>query len=179
MWIEKGYEHFGLYGPDKLSIKLISEESSLARTSFNYYFENKEEFCNELLEKHYDMVEQYIEIALLYCKEYLDQHKLLLRFPSGIKFHIQLFNNRHQDVYNEVYVKCNEMSAHKFSLRLFIDFYKLPLSLEEAAPIHESLLDTWYSRLNVNDLTLEKLVSSTEEIMEGLLVLVAKYKSRT
>lgn len=177
IWIEKGYEHFGLYGPDDLSIKKIADECGIARTSFNYYFSKKEEFCNELLEKHYDMVDQYIEAAVLHCKKYFDQHELLLMFPSGFKFHKQLFNNRHHDKYDQIYIKCNEKCARKFTLRLFIDYYKLPLSLEEADPIHEALLDTWYSRLNVNDLTLEKMVSLTEEIMEGILVLLANKRN--
>jgi AcrR family transcriptional regulator len=36
-------------GPDKLCIKLIAEECGIARTSFNYYFSKKKDFCDELL----------------------------------------------------------------------------------------------------------------------------------
>ena len=47
LWIEKGYEHFGLYGPEMLSIKKIAKELSIARTSFNYYFKGKDEFIDD------------------------------------------------------------------------------------------------------------------------------------
>lgn len=174
LWIEKGYKHFGLYGPEKLSIKLIAEEHGIARTSFNYYFLNKEEFCSELIDKHYDLIIQFCDAGELHCKKYVpDLYTLILRFPTGLKFMKQLFNHRDNVKFNEVFVKCNEMVEHKFALRLFIDYFKLPLPLEEAALLHKLLTDTWYSRLDVNDLTLEKLIHSTEEIMQSILALMA------
>jgi len=178
LWIEKGYEHFGLYGPDGLSIKLIAEENNIARTSFNYYFLNKEEFCDELIEKHYDLVNQYCDEGKLHCKKYIpDLHMLILTFPIGLKFMKQLFNHRHNVKFNEVYMKSNQLGNRQFTLPLFIDYYKLPLEVKEAALLHGSLTDAWYSRLDINDLTLEKLISSTEEIMETILALMANSNS--
>lgn len=178
IWIEKGYEHFGLYGPDGLSIKLIAEENGIARTSFNYYFLNKEEFCNELIEKHYDLVNQYCDAGKLYCNKYVpDVHELILSFPNGLKFQKQLFNHRHIEKFNKVYVKCNEMGDRQFVIQLFIDYFKLPLSVKEAKQLHGALLDTWYSRLDINDLALEKLIGSTEEIMRGILALMERSNS--
>jgi hypothetical protein len=69
------------------------------------------------------------------------------------------------------------MGDQQFVLRLFIDYYKLPLSVEEAALLHGSLTDAWYSRLDINDLTLEKLISSTEELMQAILALMANSSS--
>ena len=89
----------------------------------------------------------------------------------------QLFNHRHIVKYNEVFMKTNQMGDQQFALRLFIDYYKLPLAVKEAALLHGSLTDAWYSRLDINDLTLEKLISSTEEIMQTILALMAKSNS--
>jgi len=178
IWIEKGYEHFGLYGPERLSIKLIAQEHDIARTSFNYYFSNKEEFCDELIEKHYDLVHQFCDAGKLHCKKYLpDLHALILAFPNGLKFMKQLFNHRHNDKYNVVFVKCNEVVERKFALGLFMDYYKLPLAVQEAAQLHASLTDTWYSRLDIDDLTLEKSTSAVEEIMQTILALMKKSRS--
>ena len=33
-WIEKGYEHFALYGPENISINKISKEIGFSRASF-------------------------------------------------------------------------------------------------------------------------------------------------
>ncbi len=178
LWIEKGYEHFGLYGPDGLSIKLIAEENNIARTSFNYYFLNKEEFCEELIEKHYDLLNQFCVAGELHCKQYIpDLHMLLLEFPAGLRFMKQLFNHRDKVTYNEVYMKSNQMTDHKFIIGLFIDYFELPLSVKQASLLHGSLTDTWYSRLDITDLRLEKIIESTEEIMEAILALMAKSNS--
>ena len=178
LWIEKGYEHFGLYGPDRLSIRLIADELEIARTSFNYYFLDKEEFCDELIEKHYNLVIQYCDAGKLHCKKYVpDLHMLILTFPIGLKFQKQLFNHRHNVKFNEVYVKCNEMGDQQFALRLFIDYFKLPLADKDAALLHGLMMDSWYSRLDINDMTLEKLISSTEEIMQTILALMASSSS--
>lgn len=178
LWIEKGYEHFGLYGPERLSIKLIAQEYDISRTSFNYYFSNKEEFCDELIDKHYDIVHQFCDAGTLHCENYLpDLYNLILAFPTGLKFQKQLFNHRYNVKFNEAYVKCNEMGDQQFILRLFIDYFKLPLSVKEAGPLHMLLTDTWYSRLDINDLALEKLTLSTEEIMRSILELMANSRS--
>lgn len=179
LWIEKGYEHFGLYGPDMLSIKKIASELSIARTSFNYHFKRKDEFIDDLLSYHFDVHGQFIEAGKLHCKKYIpDLHKLLLAFPVGLTFHKQLFNHSHIPKYQEVFKKCNEISDKEFVVRLFIDCYNLPLNNMDASQLHKSLVESWYSRLDINDLTLEKLVDSTQDIMRALLVLLDKSSKR-
>ena len=179
-WIEKGYEHFGLYGPGMLSIKKIAKDLSIARTSFNYHFKSKDEFIDDLLSHHRELHSQFIEAGKMHCKKYVpDLHQLLLAFPVGLKFHKQLFNHSQISKYQEVYEKVREISAKEFIIRLFIDYYKLPLNFEDASQLHESLENTWYSRLDINDLSLEKLVDSTEEIMRTLQVLMDNIDNRT
>ena len=87
LWIEKGFEHFGLCGPDMLSIKKIANELSLARTSFNYHFKRKDDFTDDLLSFHCELHGQFIEAGKMNCKKYIpDLHKMLLAFPAG-RFH--------------------------------------------------------------------------------------------
>ena len=180
LWIEKGYEHFGLYGPEMLSIKKIAKELSIARTSFNYHFKGKDEFIDDLLSHHRELHSQFVEAGKMHCKKYVpDLHQLLLAFPDGLRFHKQLFNHSHISKYQEVFNKVREITAKEFLIRLFIAYYKLPLNYEDAAQLHESLEHTWYSRLDINDLSLEKLVDSTEEIMKALLVLMDNMDKRT
>ena len=38
LWIEKGYEHFALFGPDNISINAISKELESPRASFYHHF---------------------------------------------------------------------------------------------------------------------------------------------
>lgn len=180
VWIEKGYEHFGLFGPEILSVKKIAKELSIARTSFNYHFKSKDEFIDDLLSHHRELHSQFVEAGKMHCKKYVpDLHQLLLAFPVGLRFHKQLFNHSHISKYQQVFKRCNEISAKEFIIRLFIDYYELPLDYEDASQLHESLENTWYSRLDINNLTLEKLVDSTEGIMKALLVLMDNMDKRT
>ena len=41
-WLDKGYEHFALYGPENLSINKISKEVGFSRASFYHHFGNIE-----------------------------------------------------------------------------------------------------------------------------------------
>lgn len=175
-WIGKGYEHFGLYGPENISIKQMAEETDLSRTSFNYYFKNKDEFINELLLFHIDINTKFCATAKQHCKSYLpDIHEIVLMYPLGFRFHKQLFNFRKISKFNDTFINVNNISAREFVVQLFIDYYKLPMDFEDACELHEVLLSSWYSRLDFNDentLSLEYLVNSTEEIMAPLLKLV-------
>ena len=179
-WIEIGYEHFGLYGAENLNVKQMAKEASISRTSFNYYFKNKDEFINELLMYHLDLNTKYCGAAKAYCKNYLpDLHKMVLMYPIGYKFHKQLFNYRTISKYNDVFITCNKISAKEFVVQLFIDHYKLQITFEDAFKLHEALLTTWYSRIDFNDsnvFNLDYLVNTTDEIMTPLLKLVKSSK---
>ncbi len=37
-WLDKGYEHFALYGPESISINKISKEINSSRACFYHYF---------------------------------------------------------------------------------------------------------------------------------------------
>lgn len=180
IWIEEGYKQFGLYGPDNISIKKIAEDASISRTTFNYYFKDKDEFINELILHHVDMHSQFCKAGKQHCKKYLpDLHKLILTFPSGFKFHKQLFNHMNISKYRMAYFNCNEMSSRVFVVQLFIDYYSLPLKFEDALLLHESLTETWYSRLDIEDMRLETLIDLTEEIMKPLLQLIKNIQTKT
>ena len=68
LWIEKGYEHFALYVPDNLSILKISKEIGLPRTSFYYYFADREDMIEQLLIMHYKTTDLYTAAFKEQCK---------------------------------------------------------------------------------------------------------------
>ena len=57
IWIEKGYEHFALYGPENFSINKISKTIGLSRASFYHHFGDIDIFVDELLAKHWQITE--------------------------------------------------------------------------------------------------------------------------
>ncbi|MCK5701471.1 MAG: TetR/AcrR family transcriptional regulator, partial [Cyclobacteriaceae bacterium] len=85
-WIEKGYEHFALYGPENISINAISKEIGSPRASFYHHFSDMEVFINFLLETHLDVFKSYVEEGKEYCDCLIpDFYQLLEKYPMGLK----------------------------------------------------------------------------------------------
>jgi len=178
IWLEKGYELFAMFGPNILTINKVAKEINQTRTNFYYYFNDLNDFIDELIRMHLKLFEIYLERGKKECKKYLpDIHKLLSEFPMGLRFHKQLFNNRSNPLYNFTYLQCNEKSADTFAIDLFKKYYELDTDKSTLKLIHESLLDAWFSKLNVNDITVENMVKLTNDIMESILYLLYKSKS--
>lgn len=171
-WIEKGYEHFAYVGPINFSIKKISEENNLSRTTFNYHFVSQEEYIKELLAAHIEVHREFLEAAKKEVKQYIpDLHILISKFPIGIRFHLQLFNHRYNDEFDRVYKSCNKLADDEFIIQRFIEYYKLQLTTKEAANIHEIITDAWYSSLNTDDISVDALILKAEGIMKSMMPL--------
>lgn len=178
VWLKKGYEHFASRGPKSLSINKIAKEIDQTRTSFYYYFNDINDFINELIEMHVNIHDIYIERGKKKCKKYRpDLHKLLSEFPLNLKFHKQLFNYRSNPLYDFIYMQCNNKGADAFVVDRFKEYYKLNADKSVIKLIHGSLQDAWFSRLDLNDITVESMVKLTDEIMESILLLLNKSKS--
>jgi len=177
IWLEKGYELFALYGPHALTINKIAKEINQTRTSFYYYFNDLEDFCNELIRIHINLYEEYINRGKRKCKKYRpDLFQVISEFPLGLKFHRQLFNHRSNPLYNFTYMSCNENSAETFVIELFKKYYKLDTDKSTLKLIHESLLDAWFSRLDVNNLSADNIMKISDDIMESILNLINESK---
>jgi AcrR family transcriptional regulator len=165
LWIEKGYEHFALYGPENLSILKISKEIGLPRTSFYYYFADKEDMIEQLLIMHYRTNDLYVAAFKEHCKVLIpDLYYLLEQIQTGMKFHRQLFINRHITSYNMVYMRVNDI-ANKVEVPVFISYYKFNVQYQVAEDLWTTLRDTWYANINVNDLSAASMQKVTEDIM--------------
>jgi len=77
-WIEKGYEHFALYGLENLSINKISKEIGSPRASFYHHFGDIEVFIEELLDMHWEIDQQFRSIGAQKCKKLFPDLYLLL-----------------------------------------------------------------------------------------------------
>jgi len=175
IWLNKGYELFALHGPKSLSINKIAKEIAQTRTSFYYYFNDLTDFINELIRMHLKLFDIYLERAKKECKQYSPDIMILLsEFSIGLRFHKQLFNNRNNPLYNFTYMQCNARGADTFAIDLFKKYYKLDTDISTLKLIHESLLDAWFSRLDINHITVESMVKLSDEIMESILTLFNK-----
>lgn len=174
-WIEKGYEHFALVGPINFSVKKISEVNNLSRTTFNYHFGSQKEFIDELLAAHQEFTKIFVNEAKTTVKKYIpDLHILLNKFETGVRFQLQLFNHRYNPEFDRIFRLCNKQSSDNFLVERFVDYYQLTLTIDQATKIHDIVVESWYSRLNINEITVATMIESTNNLMDTLIPLLNK-----
>jgi len=126
----------------------------------------------QLLIMHYKTTDLYTAAFKEQCKVLIpDLYDLLEQMPTGIKFHRQLFVNRHIPSYNMVYMRTND-TANKVEVPVFISYYNFNVQYKVAEDLWTTLKDTWHANINVNDLSSAVMQKVTEGIMKNILTFV-------
>ncbi len=173
-WFEKGYEHFAFYGPKNLSINKLSQEIGSPRASFYHHFGDMQTFINELLDMHWQISQKFDSIGAQECKKFFpDLYLLLEQYPIPLKFSRQLFINRNNPVYNYLFVKTYYASAKAFVLKLFSKQFDLHHRDEDTYNLWLTVGESWYSRLDPNNLSAVKMQQLAEEIMNSVLKFIS------
>ena len=169
-WIEKGYEHFALFGPENLSINKLSKEIGSSRATFYHHFGDIEIFIEELLNMHWQICQQFSSVGAEKCKRLIpDLYKLLEQYPLPLQFHKQLFLNRHIPAFNFLFIKVYNAHANAFILTLFSEQFGLRQTKENINNLWLTVGEAWYSRLNTNDMSAEKMQLLAVDIMNTVL----------
>lgn len=172
-WIEKGYEHFALYGPENISINKISKEIGFSRASFYHHFGDLDIFIEELLDLHWKICVQFISIGKVECKVlYPDLYILLSQNIIPLKFNRQLFINRNVPAYNYLFIKTYNGAAKIFTLKLFSAQFDFKNN-EETFDLWVTVGESWYSRLDMNDLSAERMEQQSKDIMNSVLKFIS------
>ncbi|MEA1898269.1 MAG: hypothetical protein U9N53_11485 [Bacteroidota bacterium] len=127
-----------------------------------------DQLLHQLLELHFEKIEIFCLACDEHCQKYPDLHLLLTKFPAGLKFHKQLFLNRTKPLYNLAFQKGISIIKQKTET-LFSEYYELKFYPQESGEIWTTLVDAWFSRLDVNDLTAKSIHRMTDEIMNIIL----------
>ncbi|NQT78754.1 MAG: TetR/AcrR family transcriptional regulator [Bacteroidetes bacterium] len=171
--IEKGYEHFAEDGPENLSINKISKEIGYSRASFYHHFGDIDIFIHELLDMHWQIIQQFNLTGKKECKNfYPDLYVLLAQNPIPLKFSKQLFINRNNPIYNYLFSKAYNESSKIFVLKLFSKQFSLKNN-EETFNLWVTVGESWYSRLDTNDLSAEKMQQIAKDVMNSVLKFVS------
>lgn len=164
-WVSKGYEHFSEFGPTQMSIRKISKEIKLPRTSFYYYFENQSEYLKELEMKHKEDVSDFfqeLERREAYsCSEFF---RVLEKYSLILKFQNQLFKNREEDSCNELFLKVYDELFEKILCR------RIPKnhSTKSAKKVMLLSIEVWFSRLQLEKMTIKEKQGNLQEIMNTM-----------
>ena len=167
-WIQAGYFLFAEVGPKNISIKRLAEIADLPRTNFYYHFKDNDELIDEIIILHMAVAEEYLLVIKDDLKSFLpDLHIISVRYPLGLKFVKQLFLNREIKKYNDLYNKLNKIPISVIVPKM-LSYYKLDVDYKIAQELWITVLDTWYSRLDVNNMNLEVLCELTDDILKSV-----------
>jgi len=148
-WILEGYKYFARTGPQKFSIKELSEISGLSRTSFNYYFDNKDFFFDRLIKHHLLVVAKFGEEAIKNKENTLEGiSKTMEKHKTGMLFHIQLSNNRNIEKFHDAFYQGHKMNLCSGILDWFIKYFNLKTSKENEKRIFLLFIDILNTRFN-------------------------------
>lgn len=173
IWLETAYKLFAEKGPDNFSVKEVAQLCGLPRTNFYYYFENKKELIDKIIELHFQSTTEIFNIELnkrLNC--FLpDLYEVIYDFKLGIQFAKQLFLHRENPKYNQAYKNSVALSAD-IIVPKFMQYYHIHIPEVAVKSLWFTLTDTWYSRLNFNIFSVDSLCSLCLEIMDTVLPLI-------
>ncbi len=174
-WIEAAYLFFAEEGPKNLSIMALAKKCGLPRTNFYYYFENKQELIEKIIEFHFktttDIFNTELENRLHFYIP--DLFEIMCEYKIGVQFTKQLFKNREQLEFNEAYKETIALSADLIVPK-FMAFLKIDLPLVAGKSLWFTLTDTWYSRINFENFTVDSLSELSYEIMDSVIPLIKR-----
>jgi AcrR family transcriptional regulator len=178
IWLETAYRLFAEKGPEQLTVKELAKQCQLPRTNFYYYFENKEELIDKIIELHFTTTTQVFNVELeKRLKTYIPDFYMLIHDTElGIRFARQLFKNREIPKYNDAHKKGVALSADLI-IPHWKEFFHIDLPHDTLRELWFTLADTWYARLNFNNFTSEYLCELCYEIMDSIKPLIHKKTS--
>lgn len=176
-WIEAAYLYFAEEGPLNLSITELAKRCGLPRTNFYYYFDNKEELIDKLMELHFKTTTEIFNLELENRLHSFipDLYVVIYESKLGIQFTKQLFLNRENPAYNKAYKQSVALSSDLIVPK-FMDFFKIDLPLEVVKPLWFTLTDSWYSRVNFDNYSVDSLIELCYEIMGTVTPLIEQKK---
>ena len=171
-WIEIAYKEFAEIGPN-FSLKALSNKAKLPRATFYYHFESKEELISELLLHHKQCTAIYFKDLETKVKNLIpDLYELLYAYKINLLFHHQLLKHKETDKFYEVYKDLNAQSYAILFPHLKLLFQPQGTD-KDIVDFFNVLTDTWYTRLDIKNLSVDHMIELAVEILESTLGLYA------
>ncbi len=118
---------------------------------------------------HWQISQQFNFTGKKECENYFpDLYILLEQNPIPLKFSRQLFINRNKPIYNYLFVKTYKESSKIFMLKLFSKQFSLKNN-DETNNLLITVGESWYSRLDTNELSAEKMQQIAVDVINSVL----------
>jgi AcrR family transcriptional regulator len=175
-WIETGYEHFALYGPQNITIEKIAEETGLARTSFYYYFGDLNSFIDELLYQHLQNAEKFKNDILNNCKSYIpDYIRLIEKYKIQVLFNKRLADNSSNPKYLLTFNHVNNI-VDNAALELWAESFGIKGERNFLMAVYSLLRDSYYTRMSIDNLDYDSIIKDIGEIRETIGRIISSHR---
>ncbi len=171
-WITTAYQMFAEKGLEGFNVKNIASRGGLTRSSFYYYFENKDDLIDAVIEYYFDVVIRDINITF---QERLvsflpDFYDIVFEFSEAIQFTKQLFRNKESEPYTHAHKQGIALTA-EYIVPEFKAYLKIDLETNEVKELWYTLADAWFSRLDFNDYSVQTLTRNGVDIWNSICLL--------
>jgi len=173
VWLKTAYQLFAEKGPENFSVKEVAKLCGLPRTNCYYYFDNKDDLLDKTIDLHFQTTTEIFnaELSKRLNAFMPDLYEVLYDFKLGMQFAKTLFKHRDIPKYNTAFLKGVALSADLIVPK-FKEYFSINLPDEQVKKLWYALNETWYSRLNFSNYSVEYLCDLCSEIMDTLTPLI-------
>jgi hypothetical protein len=145
--------------------KKFAEKGMKGITPFINKINSKEDIINNLLTLHIDKIDFFTSLIKKQTYTYNEFFDLLAKYPDELKFCKQLFTHRENPEMNLAFLY--GISAFKpIILSLFKSHFKISEDQESFGTIWMTIVESWYSGLDVNNLNIKHMKDISDETAE-------------
>jgi len=150
--------------------KEFAEKGTNGITQFIGKNDSLENFIHKLLALHIDKLNVITSLIKKQNSTYNNLFDLVSAYPDQIKFNKQLFIHKENPAMNLCFLY--GISALKpITIPLFKSYFKLSKDIEYYDSVWMTMVELWYSRLDVNNLTAKHMKDISEETVEIIIKL--------
>jgi len=173
-WLEIGYKHFAMFGPENLNIDRMAQESGLSRTSFYYHFDSLTTFIDSLLEKHVEEGKKIRSSVKTGCKNFIpDFIHIICNNRFTVIFNKQLSINRKVPEYLLAYNHFNNIVDYA-TLDLWAEDFSIRGDKEFLFAVFSMLRETFYNRITLDSLEYDTIKTIILDIRQLISKLITK-----
>lgn len=170
-WLEAAYQEFAHCGPE-FSLKSLALKANLPRATLYYHFDSKEHLIDELLKKHHEIAEAFINELKTNLKNLLpDLYCILYSYRMAAMFQQQLLRNCHYEEYMKMYNIINYQAVIVI-LPHIRDYFGFKQTDQEVIELYLTLTDAWYSKVNFTQCNAESLQALALCLMDNVQCIV-------
>ena len=155
--------------------KEFAEKGINGITQFIGKNDTSENLIHKLLEIHIDKLDVITSLIIKENSTYDNLFDLISAYPDQIKFNKQLFIYRDNPAMNMCFLY--GISALKpITTPLFKNYFKLSEDIEYYDSVWMTMVESWYSALDINNLSVKHLNDISEETAERISNLKKNYE---